>query len=56
MRWAHDAFIVQALAFLAAGAAVLAQSDVVHPYARVAMAALAAGCTAVLALKKRPGQ
>lgn len=48
--------LVQLLAFLGASLAVLASSDAVHPYARVTSAAVAAGCGAVLALLRSPGQ
>lgn len=45
---------VRILAFLGAACAVIAQSEAVPDLARYAAAAIAAGCSAVLALTRAP--
>lgn len=47
---------VKLLAFTGAFCAVIAQSDAVPDLLRYAAAAVAAGCSAVLALTRQPGQ
>lgn len=48
--------LVKCLAFTGAASAVIAQSEAVPDLYRYAAAALAAGCSAVLALTRSPGQ
>jgi hypothetical protein len=48
--------IVKILAFVGAACAVIAQSESVPDLYRYAAAAIAAGCSAVLALSRSPGQ
>jgi hypothetical protein len=55
MSLSNDRLVVL-LAFTGASLAVIASSDAVHPYLRVAAAAIAAGCSATLALLRSPGQ
>lgn len=47
---------VKILAFAGAACAVIAQSEAVPDLARYGAAAIAAGCSAVLALSRQPGQ
>lgn len=47
---------VKLLAFVGAFCAVIAQSDAVPDLLRYGAAAIAAGCSAVLALTRSPGQ
>lgn len=47
---------VKVLAFVGAFCAVIAQSEAVPDLIRYVSAALAAGCSAVLALTRAPGQ
>ena len=47
---------IKLLAFTGAACSVIAQSDAVPDLLRYAAAALAAGCSAVLALSRSPGQ
>ncbi len=48
--------IVKLLAFTGAACAVIAQSEAVPDLIRYAAAAIAAGCSAVLALSRQTGQ
>jgi hypothetical protein len=50
----NDSLVVQLLAFTAAASGVVAQAEIAPPELRLGAGALAAGCAAVLALKKRP--
>ncbi len=47
---------VKLLAFIGAACAVIAQSEAVPDLIRYGSAAIAAGCSAVLALTRSPGQ
>lgn len=47
---------VKLLAFVGAACAVIAQSEAVPDLVRYIAAAIAAGCSAVLALSRQPGQ
>ena len=56
-RWGLSADqVVKVLAFVGAACAVIAQSEAVPDLLRYCAAALAAGCSAVLALSRSPGQ
>jgi hypothetical protein len=48
--------VVKILAFIGAACAVIAQSEAVPDLFRYGAAAIAAGCSAVLALSRQPGQ
>lgn len=48
--------VVKVLAFAGAACAVIAQSEAVPDLFRYGAAAIAAGCSAVLALTRAPGQ
>ncbi len=51
-----EALVVKILAFTGAACAVIAQAEAVPDLARYISAAIAAGCAAVLALTRAPGQ
>lgn len=51
-----EAVQVKLMAFVGASCAVIAQAEAVPDLIRYAAAAIAAGCSAVLALTRSPGQ
>jgi hypothetical protein len=55
LRLSNDT-IVKLLAFIGAACSVIAQAEAVPDLLRYAAAAIAAGCAAVLALTRSPGQ